>query len=132
MPTLANITVKKNDGTTDITWTGIVPSSGDKTPAVWKSLTVGTMPGLRPEFRVLSESNADGTVRRVKSSINWPASALDVNGRPVMTDKCTGTSLFSVAQKMTDAEIAEFVSQYANLLASALMKDMCKTGYAAS
>lgn len=132
MPSLSNITVKKADGATDVVWSGIVPSSGDKTPAVWKSLTVGATPGVRPEFRVVSESNAAGTARRVKSSINWPSSVVDANGRPVVLDKCSGSSLFTIAQNMTDAEISEFVNQYANLLASALFKDMCKTGYAAS
>lgn len=132
MPSLSNITVKKADGTTDVVWSGIVPSSGDKTPAVWKSLTVGATPGVRPEFRVISESNAAGTTRRVKSSMNWPSSVVDANGRPVVLDKCSGSTLFTVAQNMTDAEISEFVNQYANLLASALYKEMCKTGYAAS
>lgn len=132
MPTLANITVKKADGTTDIVWTGIVPSSGDKSPAVFKSLTVGTTPGVRPEFRATGESNAAGTVRRLKTSINWPSSVVDANGRPVVLDKCSGSSLFTIAQNITDTEINEFVHQYANLLASALHKEMCKTGYAAT
>lgn len=132
MPQLANITVKKADGTTDVVWTGVVPSSGDKSPAVWKSLTVGATPGVRPEFRVTSESNAQGTARRVKTSINWPSSVVDANGRPVVLDKCSGSSLFTVAQNMSDAEISEFAHQYANLIASALHKEMVKTGYAAS
>lgn len=132
MPNMANITVKKADGTTDVIWSGIVPSSGDKTPAVWKSLSVGATPGVRPEFRVSSESNAAGTARRVKTSINWPSSVVDANGRPVVLDKCSGSSLFTVAQNMSDTEINEFVVQFANLLASTLHKDMCKTGYAAS
>ncbi|DAD50928.1 coat protein [ssRNA phage SRR6049586_1] len=33
MPAIANITVKKNDDTTDIVWTAVQPSSGDGTPA---------------------------------------------------------------------------------------------------
>lgn len=132
MPQLANITVKKADGTTDIVWTGIVPSSGDKSPAVWKSLTVGATPGVRPEFRAISESNAAGTTRRLKTSISWPSSVVDANGRPVVLDKCSGSSLFTIAQSMNDTEIAEFCNQYANLLASALHKEMCKSGYAAS
>jgi hypothetical protein len=121
MPQLANITVKKADGTTDIVWTGIVPSSGDKTPAVWKSQTVGTTPGVRPELRVRSESNQAGTARRVKTSISWPSSVLDVNGRPVVADRAVGDSTMTIPQNLTDTEINEFVHQYCNLLSSALM-----------
>lgn len=132
MPQLENITVKKADGTSDVAWTGIVPSSGDKSPAVWKSLYVGSTPGVRPEFRAVGESNAAGTVRRLKTSMNWPSSVTDANGRPVVVDKCSGSSLFTVAQNMTDSEITEFVHQYANLLASDLHKSMCVSGYAAS
>lgn len=132
MPIMANITVKKADAVTDIVWTAIAPASGDKTPAIWKSLTVGATPGVRPEFRAVSESNATGTARRLKTSINWPSSVVDVNGRPVVVDKCSGSSLFTVAQNMTDTEINEFANQYANLLASALHKEMCKSGFAAT
>jgi hypothetical protein len=51
MPALADITVKMADGTTNITYTGIVPSAGDKTPAVWRSNSVGGSIGQRPELR---------------------------------------------------------------------------------
>jgi len=32
MPSMADITVKKNDGTTDVTYTAISAASGDKSP----------------------------------------------------------------------------------------------------
>lgn len=132
MPQMANITVKKANGTTDIVWTGVSPSAGDKSPAVWKSLTVGATPGVRPEFRAVGESNSNGTARRLKTSMVWPSSVLDANGRPVVLDKCSGSSLFTIAQNMSDVEIAEFAYQYANLIASQLHKQMVTDGYAAS
>ena len=41
MPQGSNITIKKDDTVTNIVYTFVVPSSGDATPAVWKSQSVG-------------------------------------------------------------------------------------------
>lgn len=129
MPNLANITVKKADGTTDIVYTGVVPSSGDKTSAVWKALTIGATPGVRPQFSVLAESNQNGTARRIKFAGLWPSSVVDANGRPVVMDKNTLSGSFSVAQNMTDAEISEFAHQFTGLLASVLFRECLTSGY---
>jgi hypothetical protein len=58
MPSQANIVVKKNDGTTDITYTAVQPSSGDGVQAIWKSQTVGTAPVHQPELRCSTRSQS--------------------------------------------------------------------------
>lgn len=42
MPTLANITIKKADGTTDVVYTAIAGAAGDNTPAMFRNETIGT------------------------------------------------------------------------------------------
>lgn len=37
MPQMANITVKKADGTTDVVYTALTPAGGDNSPARWSA-----------------------------------------------------------------------------------------------
>lgn len=134
MPTFADIVIKKNDGTTDQTWSARVPSSGDRSPAIWRNESVGASPGHFPTFSVQARLNAQGTVRRIEANGVW---------NQVATDSTTG--LVSVVNRMPisvsmalplDMPYAaangapEGVAQFMNLLASALIKDVFKTGFA--
>lgn len=130
MPQLANITVKKNDGTTDVVYTGVVPSAGDKTPAIFRSNTVGTAPNQRPELRVMSDYNGPRTARRVSGSFMYPTVVTGTDGKISVADRGVLTYSFVLPQGMLDADINEAVSQAVNLLASTLIKDSFKQGYA--
>jgi hypothetical protein len=130
MPALADITVKMADGTTNITYTGIVPSAGDKTPAVWRSNSVGGSIGQRPELRVQSASNGDNSARRITINYSYPSLFTDSNTGRVSVDKRLNWSLSaSIPVEMTDADLAEAVEQGNNLLAATLVKSSMKSGY---
>lgn len=129
MPSMANIVVKKNDGTTDITYSALTPSAGDKVAAVWTALTVAVTAAFRPLFRMRAQSNGDATTRRVTTSYVYPVTATE-NTVLVLKGKCIAETTWSIPQNLPDADIAEFVSQYANLNASVLAKDCVKVGYA--
>lgn len=133
MPSLANITVKKNDGTTDITYTGISPSSGDKTAAVWKSQTVGNAPNHQPELRLVSREANSGTRRALRSTYVYPQIATNTTTSITsVVDKASAATDWVFPKGMNQADINEFVSQYANLLVSTLVKDCVKQGYSAT
>lgn len=132
MPNLANITIKKNDGTTDIVWTGKVPSSGDKNPALWKSDTVGSAPAFRPSFSLESMFNGTKSARRLNWEFRYPVTTVDAGGKTVVANVAIGSGSFLLPQGMTDADLNEAVSQHANLLVSVLIKDCFKTGYSAT
>jgi hypothetical protein len=133
MPTAADITVKKNDGSTDVTYTVVVPSAGDKSPAVWRSNTVGSAIAHKPELRVTSRSNGDGTARRVDVTYGYPQIVTSGDtGVTSVENKALFTASGVLPVNMTETDINEFVSQGMNLMASALMKAMLKAGYAAS
>ena len=132
MPNQANIIVKKNDGTTDVVYTAVAASSGDKTPAVWRNNTVGTAPSHRPELQVSSQSNGPRTARRLLVKGVYPTLVTGTDGKTNVADRFVLDATIVVPQGMPDADINEAASQMLNLMASTLMKDQVKTGYAAT
>lgn len=132
MPNMANITVKKNDGITDVSYSAKVPSSGDKSPAVWKNDTVGTVLAARPTFTLVSMDNGTKKARRLRTTFFWPKTRTDSAGNVVVQGGASSESAHLIPQDMTMTEIDEYVTQYSNLLASALVKDCLKSGYSAT
>lgn len=132
MPDMANVTVKKNDNTTDQVWTKVQASGGERSPAIWRNLSVGTAPAFNPEARMSSRSNADNTVRRVEQTTQWPQTVTDTNG---VTKKVAGLLVkIEVVNPlgMPPADVNEGVSQAFHLAASTLFKDSFKAGFAPS
>lgn len=133
MAQMANITVKKNDGTTDILYTGVVPSAGDGSPAVWKSQTVGTAAAHQPEARMSSRDAANGAKRAVRVTYQYPMIALNTTtGVTSVIDRLTFDGNWNVPKGMAQSDINEAASQLANLIVSTLFKDSVKAGYAPS
>lgn len=133
MPSMANITVKKNDGTTDIVYTGVSPSSGDATAAIWKSQTVGSAPAHQPEFRLTGRDASSGLKRALRSTYVYPQIATDTTtSLTSVVDRAQADTNWNFPKGMSQADINEFVSQYANMLVATLIKDCVKQGYSAS
>lgn len=130
MASLANITVKKNDGTTDITYTGIAPSAGDRSPAIWRSQTIGTAAAHRPELRMTSRSNGTGGARRVEGTYTYPTLVTDSGGKIQVADKVIVSFSAVIPQGMPDTDVNEAVSQSCHLMATTLVKDSIKSGFA--
>lgn len=130
MPSMANITVKKNDGTTDQIWTSVQASGGDKSPAIWRNLSVGPAASFMPEFRMTSRPNGDGSVRRLEGTIDWKQYALGTDN--INRKVNVGYLKFEavVPQGMTSTDLSEFASQASNLVGSALFKQCIKDGFA--
>lgn len=131
MPSMADITVKKNDGTTDIVWSAATPSAGDNVPAIWRSETVGSAPAHYPTFELRTRYNGQKTARRADGNFVYPQIATD-----------TTTSLVSVVNRlpiqftaavplgMPASDINEAVAQFANLLKASLIQASLKAGFA--
>lgn len=130
MPQIANITVKKNDGTTDVTYTYVQPSAGDKSPAIWRSQSVGAMVSARPELRMSARPNGTGTARRVDTSYTYPYTVTGTDGVTRVQERLNLTLSGLVPAGMPDADVNEAVSQGLNLLAATLTKDSYKAGFA--
>lgn len=125
---MQNITVKKADGTTDVVWTGIAASAGDKSPAIWRNATIGTVPAERPTFMVTAQDNGTGTSRRVKFTGSWPTSRQDAGGNKVISGRASMEGSFLLPQNIEQATLNEVASQFTALIASDLMVQALQTG----
>jgi len=132
MPTMAAITVKKNDGTTDIVWSNIQASGGEKSPAVWRSNTIGTAAGQRPELRLQSKANGDGTARRLDFSFTYPSLATGSDGKINVTNRVNVDMSVLVPLGQLDTDVNEAIAQCMNLAASTLLKSSFQSGFAPS
>lgn len=132
MPAIADITVKKNDGTTDIVYAAKVPSSGDNTAALFRSdAHAAPYAGLKPELNVASKWNGDKTVRRVNLLGKYHAYATD--STTTISTKIGSITMdltFALPQSIPQADIDEGVSQLSNLINSALIRSCLKAGFA--
>jgi hypothetical protein len=129
MTALANLTIKKDDGTTDITWTGDVASSGDKSPARYSSKTVTTIPAFQPKMSVQSENGGvNGSVRRVKINMIYPYFVTDsTTNLSSEVARCVFRGEWSVPQNVPSTVVNEFASQLTNLLDHTDMVSVVKT-----
>lgn len=136
MPTMASITVKKNDGTTDIIFDSIAASGGDNSPAVWRQDTgavAGLPVGLRPMVKMSSKYNGPKTARIVSVNSEFPYATQDTTTTLYSAkDRVIWNISATLPQGIPAAQLNEAVAQQANLLASALMKACFQAGYAAT
>lgn len=129
MPALANIVIKKADGTTDVTYTAISGAAGDGSPAVFRNNTVGTALNQRPTLLLKSSSNGSKTARRIRGDFSWPIVGVS-NGVTQVIGRTPGDFNFLVPQNQDEATIKEQAHQFANLVASAIVKAALAEGYA--
>lgn len=133
MPNMADITIKKADGTTDITYSALTPSSGDKVPAQWRVEGLGTVAGNRPTLTVSSRYSQDRKARLVEGRVVLPETFTDSTTGIISVRNREMLSFNSVIHLDTsDSVISELAAQSANLLKSAIMQSVLKTGFAPS
>lgn len=127
MPALANLTVKKNDGTTDVVYTGTSPGSGDS-PAVHYGPALGATAATRPELRTTAKRHADGSGYTVKGTFMYPFHVLNsTTGVTSVVKRAMAKAEFTSSTEIPTATNDEAVSQSVNLFASA-WKQACKDG----
>ncbi|DAD50835.1 TPA_asm: coat protein [ssRNA phage SRR5466725_17] len=131
MPQMADVTVKKSDGTSNSVYVALTPSAGDKTPAVWRCNADSSIPAHRTEFRLVSGWNDKRNARRVETSGSAPYVSNDASGRPQIMGRVNfGGGAIYVDQNVPDAFVNDKVAEYANFCASPLVKASYASGYA--
>lgn len=127
MSTIANITVKKNDGTTDVVYSAIEGRSGTN-PARWRAPALGATAATQPELRVNSVTPLDGKGRsRVIATYSYPYSVVNsTTGVTSVIDREFFRLEHSGSADVPQASIDEAVSQFFNLLNSTLGKTQFK------
>lgn len=136
MPTMANITVKKFDGVTDIIYDALSASGGDSSPAVWRqdSGAVAALPsGLRPVFKLQTQWNSPKTARQAKFNYVRPFYVLNSTTAEYSSkDRVVLDGIVTLPQNIPQAELNEAIYQACNLLASTLVKQSLAAGYSAT
>lgn len=126
MSTAASITVKKNDGSTDIVYTVLEGRSGDN-PARWKAPALGATPVTQPEFRVGSKLVPGTNKGKVIATYLYPYQVVNsTTGVTTIEDRELFRLEYTGSNDIPQASRDEAVSQGMNLLASALFKTMLK------
>lgn len=134
MPTMASITVKKYDETTNIVFDAITGSGGDSSPAVWRQDTgqvAGLPVGLRPLFRLFQAWNGPKTARVLRGMLRFPYAVQDSTTTLYSAKDSVAIDLtMTIPQSIPATQINEAISQAMNLLASTLVKQSGHAGYA--
>jgi len=134
MPAMANITVKKFDGVTDIIFDALSASGGDGTPAVWRQDTgaaAGLPVGLRSSFQLWTQWNGPKTARQMKFTFVSPYATQDTSTTIYSAkDRVVLTGIMTIPQAIPANMINEGVYQGLNLLAAVLVKSTGASGYA--
>lgn len=125
---MANITVKKADGTTDVTYTALTPASGEQ-PARWTVLTAASQQSLRPVVEVRSRDNGRRDARVVSLLVKYP-DVRSINGVDTVVGTIPLEIRGTIPRQVADAVIAEAIAQSANLYKAAAIQDAFKSGYA--
>lgn len=128
MPNMANITIKKADAVTDVTYTALTPSAGDRTPARWANLAQSKA-NLRASIEMTSRFNNNRSARHVSILMKYPE-VVQVNGVDTVAGIGHVTIEGLIPLQVSDTAIAELVAQSANAFKIALIQDCFKIGYA--
>ena len=123
MPTMADITIKKNDGVTDITWNQAGAGGGDGVPAQWRPNSVGTTVQKRPLAKFWTQSS-DKQVRVGRFTTTFPV--VDAVSGAVLGYITTSEEV-KVPVFATDAEVNEAISQSGNLRDHSLLVSSLQT-----
>lgn len=129
MPTMADISVKKADETTSITYSQVVASAGDRSPSVWKCTSVGSAPAHNPSLTGVSRWNEKKTARRLEFTYAYPQTATAADGSIGVINIIPIDMAAVIPQGVPQTIIDEAVAQAMNLFASTLVKASCKSGY---
>lgn len=131
MPSMADLVVKKADGTTNVTFNALTPSSGDTVPAVWRQEAMATQPNLKATASLRTGWNGPRDARRAQLDFSYPFVATDTTtGLTSVVARIPIQVTATIPQLVTDAIISEAVAQAGNIFAAALVQSAVKAGYA--
>lgn len=132
MPSMANIAAK-NAAAATVTFTALVPASGDKASALWRPESLGASPSLRPKLEARAQSNGPKTARRVEIVLVVPYVQTDVaSGLASVAASIPFRVEATVPSVVPDSVVADAVAYFQSIIGSALMGDTFKSGFAPS
>lgn len=133
MANIANVTVKKADGTTDIVYTAVQGSSGYGSNALWRQEDASVPVALRPVLKMRFQPNGNNNAMRPHFEYSYPHTYTDTT---TGLKKQANIVLFSsdglMPTEVPDAIMAEAVHQFTNLLVNTHVRDHIKSMFSPS
>lgn len=134
MPAIADVTVKKFDGTTDIVYAAISGSGGDSQPAVWRQdagVTASLPLGHRKTAMLSTKYNGPRSARQAELTYIAPYAVQDsTTTKWSSTDRVQVKVFATVPLNIPASEVNEAVYQACNIAAATLIKSSMASGYA--
>lgn len=128
MTAIANLTVKNGAATpVDVTFTAVTPASGFGSIAIWQVIA-GAARSMYRTFTTSVARNGAGTTI-VKTKLTIPSFYTDpVSGLPILRSQAEVNVDVRVPKDFPVSELDDVAAFAGNLLSTALIKDVIKTG----
>lgn len=131
MPNMADITVKKADGTTNVTYVKKAPASGDRTYAVWTADAESAIHAHRPELKMSTRSNQNGAKPGRIATVVYKRPVVEtVAGVATVVATIPMRMEITLPTNVDSSKVSEGIAQGANLLVSALIQASLNEGFA--
>lgn len=128
MSAQTNVTVKRTDGTTDVTFTGVQGATAGE-PAVWQNIASSLVYNNRDSLKFRSRDNGTKTARWMEVDASFVVRRTE-NGLEVNKGQIPAKFAIPLPNWATDAECNEAVDQFLNLLSSAHIRAHIKGRFA--
>lgn len=128
MAAIANITIKKADGTTDVVYTALTGAPGDGTPAKWRNEDLTLPIGQRANLTSVTKPNGKQDARNISIRYRRPV-IRTVNSVPTLIGTIPLEVNGTIGDQYTQAEIDEAVAQGLNIFTVVAIREVFKTGY---
>lgn len=126
---MADITIKKADGTTNVVYSTLTASAGDRSPAVWRSNSSATLRGNRTTAQMETRWNGPGTARRATVSFSAPV-VRTIDAVETVVARVPIDLNVVLPEGLTDTEVIEAVEQGLNFCSAPLIRQSIAQGYA--
>lgn len=127
MPQMASITVK-NAADSDVEYVAATASAGDRSPAVWFAASASSIIGHRPKLTVSTRDNGRANGRHITGSFRFPI-VEEVNGKPSIVATMPMTFEGTLPTNVPSNLVTDGFTQFGNLVASELMREVAEAGY---
>ncbi|UUW21173.1 MAG: hypothetical protein [Sanya fiers-like virus 3] len=134
MPQIGNINTLDSDRSTPVVYTAFSPSSGDRTPAIWRAEAESVFAGHRSTVSVMTRYNGPKTGRIFEAEFRFPYAVPDTQqaGREVLIAQMPFRVTGTIPLNVPDAWLSKRVNWMTTFVDSQLFRDMLVAGSAAS
>lgn len=130
MPSMASITIK-NAANADVVWVAAVPSSGEKSPAIWRFNANSDKLAFRPSFHLTMKENGRKNGRIFSADFRFPLAGENSDtGSPYLYATIPFTVSGTLPTNVDVSTLNDAFVQFGNLLTSTLVRSAANEGYA--